>query len=190
MVEQAHFGTTRYTALSLRVIHDLGKPKPELQLWPCFVFCMRHLWSKEAHKSSVTQRNFTLSRRLTARPDNSEAPLAQIACLLLCHKDPEAIIGHARRLTGSGDYLSIHLERRAPRAHLAELRAARCGRFFASTWIPDEILFQTLVPPLVPRAEIRNRVPTFVLFTDCGMPVTFHDDHFDLLVEQAALFSR
>ena len=57
-------------------------------------------------------------------------------------------------------------------------------RFFARTWIPDETFFQTLVPHLVSRREIRSRTPTFLMFTDNGMPATFYNDHYDLLVSQ------
>jgi len=63
-------------------------------------------------------------------------------------------------------------------------------RFFRTAWIPDEIFFQTLVRHLVPWDEIRNRSLTFLLFTDYGMPATFHDDHYDLLLAQDALFAR
>ena len=63
-------------------------------------------------------------------------------------------------------------------------------RFFRFTWIPDEIFFQTLVAHLVPESEIANRPPTFVLFSDYGLPVTFHDDHRDFLLRQDALFVR
>jgi Family of unknown function (DUF5928)/Core-2/I-Branching enzyme len=63
-------------------------------------------------------------------------------------------------------------------------------RFFATTWIPDETFFQTLVAHLVPDREIRSRTLTFLMFTDYGMPVTFYDDHFDLLVSQEYLFAR
>ncbi|PRX37029.1 Core-2/I-Branching enzyme [Meinhardsimonia xiamenensis] len=63
-------------------------------------------------------------------------------------------------------------------------------RFFSTTWIPDETFFQTLVPHLVPRAEIRTRTLTFLMFTDYGMPVTFYNDHYDLLLSQDYLFAR
>jgi len=63
-------------------------------------------------------------------------------------------------------------------------------RFFRTTWIPDETFFQTLVPHVVPKAEIRNRTLTFLMFTDYGMPVTFYDDHYDLLLSQDFLFAR
>ncbi|WP_273501246.1 DUF5928 domain-containing protein [Paracoccus sphaerophysae] len=63
-------------------------------------------------------------------------------------------------------------------------------RFFATTWIPDETFFQTIVPHVVPRKEIRARTLTFLMFTDYGMPVTFHNDHYDLLLRQDYLFAR
>lgn len=63
-------------------------------------------------------------------------------------------------------------------------------RFFRTTWIPDETFFQTIVTHLVPQRDIRSRTLTFLLFTDYGMPVTFHDDHHDLLLAQEYLFAR
>ena len=63
-------------------------------------------------------------------------------------------------------------------------------RFFRTTWIPDETFFQTLVPHLVPKSEIRPRTLTFLMFSDYGMPVTFYNDHYDLLLGQDFLFAR
>ncbi len=63
-------------------------------------------------------------------------------------------------------------------------------RFFRTTWIPDETFFQTLVRHLVPAKEIDTRTLTFLMFTDYGMPVTFYNDHYDLLLSQDALFAR
>lgn len=63
-------------------------------------------------------------------------------------------------------------------------------RFFSTTWIPDETFFQTLVAHLVSEREIRTRPLTFLMFTDYGMPVTFYDDHFDMLLSQDYLFAR
>ncbi|MBT8410560.1 MAG: beta-1,6-N-acetylglucosaminyltransferase [Octadecabacter sp.] len=63
-------------------------------------------------------------------------------------------------------------------------------RFFRTTWIPDETFFQTLVRHLVPEPEIRTRTLTFLMFTDYGMPVTFYDDHYDLLLSQDFMFAR
>ena len=63
-------------------------------------------------------------------------------------------------------------------------------RFFRTTWIPDETFFQTLVRHLVPGREIENRTPTFLMFSDYGMPITFYNDHYDLLLSQNGLFAR
>jgi len=63
-------------------------------------------------------------------------------------------------------------------------------RFFATTWIPDETFFQTLVRHLVPSDQIRSRTLTFLMFTDYGMPATFYNDHYDLLLAQDFLFAR
>ncbi|MGR3515299.1 MAG: DUF5928 domain-containing protein [Paracoccaceae bacterium] len=63
-------------------------------------------------------------------------------------------------------------------------------RFFKTTWIPDETFFQTLVRHLVPEPEIENRTLTFLMFSDYGMPVTFYNDHYDLLLAQDYLFAR
>jgi len=63
-------------------------------------------------------------------------------------------------------------------------------RFFRTTWIPDETFFQTIVRHVVPEAQIRSRTLTFLMFTDYGMPVTFYNDHYDLLLSQDYLFAR
>ena len=63
-------------------------------------------------------------------------------------------------------------------------------RFFRTTWIPDETFFQTLVRHLVPETEIETRTLTFLMFSDYGMPVTFYNDHYDLLLSQDFLFAR
>ncbi|MFD3188716.1 DUF5928 domain-containing protein [Sedimentitalea sp. HM32M-2] len=63
-------------------------------------------------------------------------------------------------------------------------------RFFRTTWIPDETFFQTLVRHLVPEPQISSRTLTFLMFTDYGMPVTFYNDHYDLLLGQDFLFTR
>ena len=39
--------------------------------------------------------------------------MSRIAYILLCHKEPEAIVAQANRLTAAGDYISIHFDARA-----------------------------------------------------------------------------
>lgn len=63
-------------------------------------------------------------------------------------------------------------------------------RFFRTTWIPDETFFQTIVRHLVADVEIESRSLTFKMFSDYGMPVTFYNDHYDLLLSQDYLFAR
>lgn len=63
-------------------------------------------------------------------------------------------------------------------------------RFFSTTWIPDETFFQTLVAHLVPKEEIVTRTLTYLMFTDYGMPATFYNDHYELLLRQDYLFAR
>ena len=84
------------------------------------------------------------------------------------------------------------LRRRTVEAILDFARRRRdVTRFFRTTWIPDETFFQTLVRHLVPETQIRTRTRlTFLMFTDYGMPVTFYNDHYDLLLSQDALFAR
>lgn len=62
--------------------------------------------------------------------------------------------------------------------------------FFKTTWIPDETFFQTLTCHLIPTHEIETRTLTFLMFSDYGMPVTFFNDQYDLLVSQEHLFAR
>ncbi|RKH86979.1 glycosyl transferase, partial [Corallococcus praedator] len=50
--------------------------------------------------------------------------MAQIAFILLCHKDPDAIIEQAGQLTAAGDFMAIHFDARAPEAAHARIRAA------------------------------------------------------------------
>lgn len=63
-------------------------------------------------------------------------------------------------------------------------------RFFRTTWIPDETFFQTLTMHLVPREQVISAPPTYLMFSDYGMPVTFCADHYDLLRTQGSFFAR
>lgn len=83
------------------------------------------------------------------------------------------------------------LRRRTVEAILAFLKERPdVRRFFRTTWIPDETFFQTMVRHLVPSLEIENRSLTFKLFSDYGLPVSFCNDHHDLLLTQDFLFAR
>ncbi len=50
--------------------------------------------------------------------------MAKIAYILLCHKDPEAVIKQAERLTAAGDYMAIHFDGRADPAHFKRISSA------------------------------------------------------------------
>lgn len=63
-------------------------------------------------------------------------------------------------------------------------------RFFSTTWIPDETFFQSLVMHVTPREQVVNRTLTFLAFSDYGLPLVFHDDHYDLIRTQTHLFAR
>ncbi len=83
------------------------------------------------------------------------------------------------------------LRRRTIELILAFVRARRdVTRFFSTTWIPDETFFQTLVRHLVPGPEIDSRILTYKMFSDYGMPVSFFNDQYDLLVGQRFFFAR
>lgn len=50
--------------------------------------------------------------------------MARIAYILLCHKDPEAIVRQAEGLTAAGDCISIHFDARASDADFRAIREA------------------------------------------------------------------
>ena len=53
--------------------------------------------------------------------------MAEIAYILLCHKDPAGIVRQAERLTAAGDFVAIHFDRRAAGADYRAIRAALDG---------------------------------------------------------------
>ena len=63
-------------------------------------------------------------------------------------------------------------------------------RFFKTTWIPDEIAFQTIIAHCADHAEIVSRPPTTLVFTDYGMPVTFYRDHWEMIKREPRFFAR
>ncbi len=50
--------------------------------------------------------------------------MAQIAFILLCHKDPDAIVQQAEQLTAAGDYIAIHFDASASAQDFARSRTA------------------------------------------------------------------
>lgn len=63
-------------------------------------------------------------------------------------------------------------------------------RFFSTTWIPDEIAFQTIIAHCADHSEIVSRPPTTLVFTDYGMPVTFYADHLNMIRKEPRFFAR
>ena len=52
-------------------------------------------------------------------------------------------------------------------------------RFYRKTWIPDEMLFPTMVTHLVAGEKIAGHSLTHYQFSDKGKPIVFYDDHED-----------
>jgi hypothetical protein len=50
--------------------------------------------------------------------------MAKIAFILLCHKNPEAIVQQAQQLTAVGDYISIHFDASASKDDYQVIREA------------------------------------------------------------------
>lgn len=50
--------------------------------------------------------------------------MAKIAYILLCHKDPDAIVSQARTLTAAGDYMAIHFDANAKAEDYDRIRSA------------------------------------------------------------------
>lgn len=63
-------------------------------------------------------------------------------------------------------------------------------RFFRTTWIPDEMVLQTLVGRLTPRERTAGFSLTHVQFTDQGKPVVFYDDHLGFVGRIERFFLR
>ncbi len=63
-------------------------------------------------------------------------------------------------------------------------------RFFQSTWVPDEMFFQTLVAAVAPQESIHTVNLTFYHFDHTGKPLLFYNDHFNFLQQQNFFFVR
>lgn len=73
---------------------------------------------------------------------------------------------------------------------LAISRRRAIRQFFKTTWVPDEMFFQTLAASIVPRENIVSTGVTFYHFTHHGKPLVFYNDHFDFLIKQDYFFAR
>ena len=63
-------------------------------------------------------------------------------------------------------------------------------RFFKTTWIPDELFFQTLASSIATPARVFGNNLTFFKFTWKGRPITFYDDHLELVPQLPCFFAR
>jgi hypothetical protein len=126
----------------------------------------RH-WFNERQRKAWFYRSLDLQRRLGLKRETPEGMQIRIGSQWWClrRRTMEAVLDFAARRRD-------------------------VVRFFRTTWIPDETFFQTIVAHLIPGEEIRSQTLTFLMFTDYGLPVTFYDDHFDLLLAQGHLFAR
>jgi Core-2/I-Branching enzyme len=75
---------------------------------------------------------------------------------------------------------------------ILDLIAKRPGayRFFRSTWIPDEIFFATAAAAIAGEASIAQKHLTYFMFTPKGRPISFYDDHLELVKELPFFFAR
>ncbi len=62
--------------------------------------------------------------------------------------------------------------------------------FFRDCWIPDEIVFQSLVYDAVPPEKISGNSLTFYIFSKRGTPIVWFIDRFDYLQSQPQFFTR
>ena len=79
-----------------------------------------------AEQSGLFSPSSTLSRKQFDKTGYCIPTMAKIAYILLCHKDPEAIIQQANRLTATGDFMAIHFDARAKARDFRTIRAALC----------------------------------------------------------------
>lgn len=104
--------------------------------------------------------------------------MARIAFILLCHKDPSAIVAQAERLTARGDYLSIHFDGRAPDTAYRQItealadnpnvifapRRVKCG------WGEWSLVEATLVALQAAETAFKDATHFYMTSGDC-MPV-------------------
>ena len=62
--------------------------------------------------------------------------------------------------------------------------------FFSTTWIPDEMFFQTMAFKFTPNMHLSKRTLTFFHFNDWGKPIVLLDDHLPFIKELPFFFAR
>jgi hypothetical protein len=73
---------------------------------------------------------------------------------------------------------------------LRRARSPEIAGFFKTTWVPDEMFFQTMTAALAPIEKIGPFGLTFYHFTPQGRPIVFYNDHFGFLTRQEFFFAR
>jgi len=63
-------------------------------------------------------------------------------------------------------------------------------RFFQRSWVPDELIFQTLIRRIAEQGTIRSHTLTLYQFTDSGTPVVYCNGHEEYLARQNFFFAR
>lgn len=104
--------------------------------------------------------------------------MARIAFILLTHKDPEGVIAQATRLTGSGDYVSIHFDARAAQADYDRITTALAGnpsvvfapRRHKCGWGEWSLIAATLEALRAAEAAFPRATHFYMLSGDC-MPI-------------------
>lgn len=62
--------------------------------------------------------------------------------------------------------------------------------FFSTTWIPDELFFQTMAVKFTHIDNLARRTLTFFHFNDWGKPIVLLDDHVEMLRDLPFFFAR
>lgn len=116
--------------------------------------------------------------------------MAKIAYILLCHKDPEAIVLQAQGLTAVGDYISIHFDANAKASDFKQITEALAGNpnvTFAKRvscgWGEWSLVEGTLNAMIAADAKFPDATHFYMVSGDCmsikpaGYAHRFLDDH-------------
>jgi len=103
--------------------------------------------------------------------------MAKIAFILLCHRDPDAVVRQAQRLTAAGDYVAIHFDARAGKGAFERIRAGLAGNgniVFARRekcgWGEWSLVKATLNAVTAAEAEFPDATHFYMVSGDC-MPI-------------------
>ncbi len=101
--------------------------------------------------------------------------MTRIAFILLCHKDPEAVIAQARRLTAEGDVIAIHFDANASDEAYSQIRDALgtdpsiilAPRRVSCGWGEWSLVEATLVSLKAARDTFKDATHFYMLSGDC-----------------------